>query len=87
MGYVFGFVKYVIKSVFKNTYAMLIFGAATLALIYLVDELMHGRPLAGITSYIVTKYLPPLTVKAFITVLIVGCVWAGVKWYWKVPRR
>ena len=66
---------------------MLVFGAATLALIYLANEIIRGEPIAGLTAYIITKYLPPLTVEAFITVLIVGSVWAGIKWYWKVPRR
>lgn len=87
MGYITGAIKYIVKSAFKNTYPMLVFGAATLALIYLVDELVRGRPVAGLASYILTKYLPPLTVKAFITILVVGCVWAGIKWYWNVPRR
>lgn len=87
MGYITGLLKYIGKSPFKNTYPMLVFGAATLALIYLVNELAHGRPFAGLTAYVITKYLPPLTAEAFITVLAVGCVWAGIKWYWRVPRR
>lgn len=87
MGYITGFFKYVVKSAFKNTYPMLVFGAATLAIIYLINELASGHPIAAITAYITTKYLPPLTVKAFITVLVVGCVWAGIRWYWRVPRR
>lgn len=87
MGYITGFFKYIVKSAVKNTYPMLVFGAATLALIYLLNDLAHGRPIAGVTAYIITKYLPPLTVEAFITILIVGCVWAGTKWYWKTPRR
>jgi hypothetical protein len=87
MGYIIGLFKYIINSALKNTYAMLVFGGATLGLIFLVDELARGKPLAGLIAYIMNKYLPPLTVKSFITVLTVGCVWAGLKWYWKVPRR
>jgi len=87
MGYITGLLKYIVKSPFKNTYPMLVFGAATLAFIYLIDELTHGRPVAGLTAYITTKYLPPLTAEAFVTVLAVGCIWAGIKWYWRVPRR
>lgn len=87
MGYIIGGLKYIVKSAFKNTRAMLVFGAATLATILLLEELAKGRPAIGLIDYTVTKYLPPLTVKAFFTILIVGCVWAGIKWYARVPRR
>lgn len=87
MGYLLGFVKYVVKSSYRNTYPMLVFGAATLAILVLIDELVKGRPVAGLVGYAITKYLPPLTVEALFTVLAVGCVWAGIRWYWKTPRR
>ncbi|MDS0243722.1 MULTISPECIES: hypothetical protein [unclassified Haloferax] len=87
MGYITGAFKYIVKSAFTNTYPMLVFGGATLAIVYLFNDLAHGRPLDGITAYATTKYLPPFTADGFITVLAVGCVWAGIKWYWNVPHR
>ncbi|MHB9288808.1 hypothetical protein ACKVMT_17405 [Halobacteriales archaeon Cl-PHB] len=87
MGYLIGALKYMVNSAIKNTYAMVIFGGATLAVLYLVNDVSGGRPVVGVVSYIKTKYLPPLTPKTFFLVLGVGCVWAGTKWYFRVPRR
>lgn len=87
MGYVAGLVKYIVKSAFRNTGPMVIFGGATLALILLFHNLGKGHPVDAVIAYVTTKHLPPFTVKAFLTVLIVGCVWAGVKWFARTPRR
>lgn len=87
MGYILGALKYIVKSSYRNTYPMLIFGAATLAILVFLDEIVKGRPAAGFVGYVVTKYLPPLTIKGFVTILVVGCIYAGIRWYWKTPRR
>lgn len=87
MGYLLGLLRYILKSAYKNTYAMVVFGGSTLAILYLLANLSQGRTIQGVQAYVVTKYLPPLTVPAFVSVLVVGCVWAGLKWYSNVPRR
>jgi hypothetical protein len=87
MGYLTGLFKYIVKSAVKNTYPMVVFGAAILALLYLLNDLARGQLMSGIIAYITTKYLPPLTAEAFLIVLTVGCVWAGIKWFLNTPRR
>lgn len=87
MGYRGGFLKYIVKSAFRNTIPMVIFGGATLALILLFLNLGEGKPVEAVIAYLTTKHLPPFTVEAFLTVLAVGCVWAGIKWYANVPKR
>lgn len=66
---------------------MIVFGGSVLALLYFFEELAKGQPTQGVIDYIFTKHLPPFTISGFVMVLVTGCVWAGLKWNMKTPRR
>lgn len=87
MGYVEGFLKYVVKGPFTNPVAFYIYGAGLLALLNATPHLLDGQYLQMALDYFMTKHLPPTSVGQIVGQTVIGSVGAGVKWFLLTPRR
>lgn len=87
MGYVEGFIKYVVKGPFTNPVAFYIYGAGLLALLNATPHLVDGQYVQMALDYFVTKYLPPTSFEQVVGQTMIGTVGAGVKWFLLTPRR
>lgn len=87
MGYVEGFIRYVVKGPFTNPVAFYIYGAGLLSLLNATPHLVDGQYVQMALDYFVTKYLPPTSFGQVVGQTMIGTVGAGVKWFLLTPRR
>jgi len=86
MSYLFGLIKYVIKSPIKNFVPMYLFGGGVRALFEALVAGADSGFIAATLQYFVTKYLPPTSLGQIIVQVLMGSVVAGAIWYMKTPR-
>jgi len=85
MGYITGFLKYVVKTpiTFVGFISMYIFGGGILSVWNGLSHLLTGQNvLEAILVYFMAEYLPPTSIEEVLFQTVVGTIVAGLLWFW-----
>ena len=85
MGYITGFLKYVVKTpiTFVGFISMYIFGGGILSVWNGLSHLLTGQNvLEAIRVYFMAEYLPPTSIEEVLFQTVVGTIVAGLLWFW-----